>query len=130
MPNTDFKLKYVMDVIKTLNELLARNLPIISLKRVRDFNNISNSDKSRINFYWRVLKMLYQYNFIEKIELSNEKMKRYEVNKEIELDDVLNKAKDFFMPRQTKIQEFKNQKKPQFQSYYDWETSFKKKVFQ
>lgn len=116
-----------MDVIKVLNELLEKGLEIISVKRIRDIKDVKTSDRSKINFYWRTLRMLCRKGFIKKSKFQFGNTYRYEIEKPIKLEDVLKKAKGFFMPVQTKLDKYKQDRERQFQSYYDWELSFKQR---
>lgn len=65
-------------VIATINHEISLGRMLINTKRVREFHNISNSEKSKINFIWRSLQSLKKQGIIT---LYSEDPKSYTIPK-------------------------------------------------
>ena len=77
--------KFLMEIVEAMSFLL-RNGSIISVKRIRNHHKYQPEDRSRINFYWRWLKVLRDDGFLE--EIKNTQPKRYKVKKLLEECDI------------------------------------------
>jgi len=67
----DFFLKNVRETLEALNKLIDNNVYIVNCKRIRRCNNVKSSDRSKINFIWRSLKLLNREGILEKNGISN-----------------------------------------------------------
>ena len=62
----DFQRYFLKLTLEAINNFIARGKTIVDVKRVRKYYNISQSDKSKINFIWRSLELLEKIGFITK----------------------------------------------------------------
>jgi hypothetical protein len=77
------------EFLNAINFLIENNQEIVNVKKIRRFNQIKNSDRSKINFYFRFLKILEDYGFITQIK-QNQKSKYYKLpNSKIEINQII-----------------------------------------
>lgn len=73
----NFFLKNLKETIEALNALIDERRRMISVKRVRDKNHIKSNNRSKINFYWRSLKLLVEKKILA--ENGNKRPKSYNI---------------------------------------------------
>jgi len=76
------------ETIEALNALIEDKDRMITVKRVKDKNQIKSNNRSKINFYWRSLKFLVGKNILE--ENGAKKPKSYNIltKRKISIEDV------------------------------------------
>ncbi|MBA7613907.1 hypothetical protein ES703_21165 [subsurface metagenome] len=84
----NFFLKNLKEKIRALNKTIERRGRTISVKKVKDKNQIKPNNRSKINFYWRSLKLLVEKKILA--ENGTKKPKLYEIltTHKITIDDV------------------------------------------
>lgn len=76
-------------VINTINHLISINYFLVSVKIIREYNEIKKSDRSTINFIWRNLELLAEKGIITQTRVKP--AKRYRLPKKpILLEQVIN----------------------------------------
>ena len=58
----DFFIKYLSETVEAINKM---NNGIITVKKIRTFQNIESKNRSRINFIWRSLSYLVEKGILE-----------------------------------------------------------------
>jgi len=86
---TDFFLKNLRETLEAINKLIAKNINIVTCKRVRNCNNIKSSDRSKITFIWRSLRFLEQEGFLELIERNSSRQYRICILEQYDIDPYL-----------------------------------------
>lgn len=77
-----------LDVKKTINSFYDRNIHIITVKKIRKDLDIDASDRSKINFIWRILEHFESEGYL--IQIKQKPTKQYKiVNFPIENDIVI-----------------------------------------
>lgn len=60
----DFRKYFLKLTLEAINGQISNGYTIINAKRIRQYHNIPNSDKSKINFIWKGLKCLEKAGII------------------------------------------------------------------
>ncbi len=61
----DFFKQNIEEVLEAINAHILKNISLINTRRVRACNKIKSSDRSKINFIWRSLKLLAEKGILE-----------------------------------------------------------------
>jgi len=85
----DFFVKYLRETVEAINNM---NNGIITVKKIRTFQNIKSSNRSRINFIWRSLSYLVEKSILEENGSQHPKSYKRKVM-DIDLDKIINQAK-------------------------------------
>jgi len=67
------------DVKKAINSFYDRNIHIISVKKIRRYLDIDASDRSKINFIWRILEHFESEGYL--IKIKEKPTKQYKIAK-------------------------------------------------
>ena len=62
-------IKYLMEVINLINYLVKEKKYNIDIKKIRKCYKIESSNRSKINFYWRILGYLENLGYLELIKI-------------------------------------------------------------
>lgn len=65
------------DVKKAINSFHDRNIHIISVKKIRRYLDIDASDRSKINFIWRILEHFESEGYL--IQIKQKPTKQYKI---------------------------------------------------
>lgn len=87
----DFFLKNLSDTLKAINKMIENNANLVSTKRVRRCNNISSSNRSKINFIWRSLAFLEDQGILKPNGSSNPKSYSIVPQEKIDIEHFLAK---------------------------------------
>ena len=68
-----------LDVKGAINHFYDRKIFYITAKKIRKYLDIDASDRTKINFIWRILRHLVHEGFLEVIE--GKKPKQYKISK-------------------------------------------------
>lgn len=61
----DFFIENLRETANAINKLIDRKISYVDVKRIRKTNNIKSSNRSKINFIWRSLKVLENNGIVE-----------------------------------------------------------------
>jgi len=89
----DFFLKNLEETLAAINKLIGKNVNIVNTKRVRTCNNISASNRSKINFIWRSLNFLEKKDILEKNGISKPKTYKIKPKDQINIKEFIDKVK-------------------------------------
>lgn len=67
------------DVKKAINYFYDRNIHIINVKKIRRYLDIDASDRSKINFIWRILEHFESEGYL--IQIRQKPTKQYKIAK-------------------------------------------------
>lgn len=89
----DFFIENLKETIDAVNKIIDRKISYVDVKRIRKTINVKSSNRSKINFIWRSLKVL-ENDGILRCNGSNSP-KTYKIVKlqKIDIDSLLNKVK-------------------------------------
>jgi hypothetical protein len=87
----DFFLKNLRDTIEAVNKLIESNVNIVNTKKIRRCFNIKSSNRSKINFIWRALKILEEEGILALNGISNPKTYKILIEQKIEVEKFLSK---------------------------------------
>jgi len=87
----DFFLKNLRDTIEAVNKLIESNVNIVNTKKIRRCFNIKPSNRSKINFIWRALKILEEEGILALNGISNPKTYKILIEQKIEVEKFLSK---------------------------------------
>ena len=87
----DFFLKNLRDTIEAVNKLIESNVNIVNTKKIRRCFNIKPSNRSKINFIWRALKILEEEGILALNGISNPKTYKILIKQKIEVEKFLSK---------------------------------------
>lgn len=82
-------MKNLSDTVEAVNRLIENNVNIVTTKRIRRCFNIKSSDRSKINFIWRALKVLEEEGLITLNGITNPKTYKILVDQKIEIEKFL-----------------------------------------
>jgi len=68
-----------LDVKKAINHFYDRNVFYITVKQIRKYLDIEASDRTKINFIWRILQHLVFEGYL--VVIDNKKPKHYKISK-------------------------------------------------
>ena len=80
----NFFLINLKETIKAINGMIEKKINIITVKKIREAENIKSSDHSKINFIWRSLKLLAKHGLLDVIQSTSPK--KYIMRKEEKID--------------------------------------------
>ncbi len=87
----DFFVKNLSDTVEALNKLIESNVNLVNTKRIRRCFNIKSSNRSKINFIWRSLKVLEKEGILALNGSTNPKTYKILVDEKIELEKFLSR---------------------------------------
>jgi hypothetical protein len=87
----DFFMKNLTDTIEAVNRLIESNVNIVNTKRIRRCFNIKSSNRSKINFIWRALKILEDEGILTLNGSTNPKTYKILIRQKIEVEKLLSK---------------------------------------
>jgi len=82
-------MKNLSETIEGVNRLIDRKINLVNTKRIRRCFNIKASNRSKINFIWRALKILEEEGLIAENGISNPKTYKIVTDQKIEVDKLL-----------------------------------------
>jgi hypothetical protein len=85
----DFFLKNLKDTVEALNKLIESNVNIVNTKKIRRCFNIKSSNRSKINFIWRALKILEEEGILALNGVTNPKTYKILIDQKIEVNKFL-----------------------------------------
>jgi len=65
----DFFIENLRETIDAINKIIDRKISYVDVKRIRKTINVKSSNRSKINFIWRSLKMMESLDAMEVIAL-------------------------------------------------------------
>ncbi|MHA2182396.1 MAG: hypothetical protein ACXAAH_13335 [Promethearchaeota archaeon] len=77
------------ETAEAVNKLIESNVNIVNTKKIRRCCNIKSSDRSKINFIWRSLKVLEEEGILAPNGITNPKTYKILSNQKIEVDKLL-----------------------------------------
>ena len=88
----NFYIEHLKKTISAINFYIDCNNYEISVKKIRRFHKIKNSDKTATNFFWRNLKLLEQNNYISFIRKNP--IIRYKLPKnKLDIEEIIKKLR-------------------------------------
>ena len=84
-------MKNLTDTIEAVNRLIESNVNIVNTKRIRRCFNIKSSNRSKINFIWRALKILEDEGILALNGSTNPKTYKILIGQKIEVEKLLSK---------------------------------------
>ena len=85
----DFFLNNLRETAEAVNKLIEKNVSIVNTKKIRRCCNIKASDRSKINFIWRSLKVLEKEGILAPNGITNPKTYKILRDQKIEVDKLL-----------------------------------------
>ena len=85
----DFFIKNLRETVEALNKLIESNVHIVNTKKIRRYYNIKSSNRSKINFIWRTLKVLEEEGILALNGITNPKTYKILIDKKIEVEKFL-----------------------------------------
>ncbi|MHA2036031.1 MAG: hypothetical protein ACW972_05650 [Promethearchaeota archaeon] len=85
----DFFVKNLSDTVEAINRLIESNVNIVTTKKIRRCFNIKSSNRSKINFIWRALKVLEEEGILALNGITNPKTYKIQTDQKIEIDKFL-----------------------------------------
>ena len=76
--------KYLKFTIEGINKLIEDKSHFVDTKTIRKINDIKSSERSKTNFIWRSLKILYSQSYLENNGYSNPR--RYKIIPKVKID--------------------------------------------
>jgi hypothetical protein len=89
----DFFIKNLRETVEALNQLIESNVNNVNTKKVRRCFNIKSSNRSKINFIWRALKILEEEGILALNGRSNPKTYKILIDQKIEVEKFLSQIK-------------------------------------
>ena len=66
-------MKNLSDTVEAVNKLIESNVRLVNTKKIRRCFNIKSSNRSKINFIWRALKILEKERILALNGVTNKK---------------------------------------------------------
>jgi hypothetical protein len=85
----DFFMKNLSETVEAINKLIESKVNIVTTKRIRRCFNIKSSNRSKINFIWRALKVLEEEGILALNGVTNPKTYKILIDDKIELEKFL-----------------------------------------
>ncbi|MFW9824194.1 MAG: hypothetical protein ACFFE4_14715 [Candidatus Thorarchaeota archaeon] len=82
-------MKNLSDTVEAINRLIESNVNIVTTKKIRRCFNIKSSNRSKINFIWRALKVLEEEGILALNGITNPKTYKILTDQKIERDKFL-----------------------------------------
>lgn len=90
----DFFLNNVRETLEALNKLIDNQVYTVNCKRIRRCNNVKSSNRSKINFIWRSLKLLNKEGILEKNGINNPKTYKIKQKNKINIEQILKQIRE------------------------------------
>ena len=84
-------MKNLSDTIEAVNRLIESKVNIVNTKKIRRCFNIKSSNRSKINFIWRALKILEEEGILALNGITNPKTYKILIKQKIEAEKLLSK---------------------------------------
>ena len=81
--------KNLAETLEAINKLIDNNIREVNVKRIRRCNNITSSNRSKINFIWRALHHLEELHVLEKNGVNKPQTYKIKVESKINIEDVI-----------------------------------------
>jgi hypothetical protein len=85
----DFFMKNLSDTVEAVNKLIESNVRLVNTKKIRRCFNIKSSNRSKINFIWRALKILEKEGILALNGVTNPKTYKILIDQKIEVEKFL-----------------------------------------
>jgi hypothetical protein len=85
----DFFMKNLSDTVEAVNKLIESNVRLVNTKKIRRCFNIKSSNRSKINFIWRALKILEKEGILALNGVTNPKTYKILTDQKIEVEKFL-----------------------------------------
>ena len=82
-------MKNLSDTVEAVNKLIERNVRLVNTKKIRRCFNIKSSNRSKINFIWRALKILENEGILALNGVTNPKTYKILTDQKIEVEKFL-----------------------------------------
>ncbi|MHA2281361.1 MAG: hypothetical protein ACXAC5_10950 [Promethearchaeota archaeon] len=82
-------MKNLSETVEAVNRLIENNVNMVTTKKIRRCFNIKSSNRSKINFIWRALKVLEEEGILALNGITNPKTYKILTDQKIELDKFL-----------------------------------------
>lgn len=89
----DFFIENLRETVSAVNKIIDRKISYVDVKRIRKIINIKSSNRSKINFIWRSLKVLENDGILSCSGSSSPKTYKIVKMQKIDFDSLLNKVK-------------------------------------
>ena len=87
----DFFLKNVRETLEAINKLIENNVNMVNTKRIRRYNKIKASNRSKINFICRSLALLEENGVLEINGSISPRCYKIKPSSTIDVDDFITK---------------------------------------
>ena len=81
----DFFEKNMKDTLEAINNSIDNNIFLINTKRIRKYHNINSSNRSKINFIWRALRLLEERGVLIPNGATNPRSYKIKIRKPIDI---------------------------------------------
>ena len=88
----DFFLKNLKETLEAVNAHIDKNILTINSKRVRQFLKVKSSNRSKINFIWRSLKILEEAGILVPNGISNPKTYKIGIKEKVHITTFLSEV--------------------------------------
>ncbi len=82
-------MKNLSDTVEAVNKLIESNVRLVNTKKIRRCFNIKASNRSKINFIWRALKILEEEGLLALNGITNPKTYKILTDQKIEVKEFL-----------------------------------------
>ncbi len=82
-------MKNLSDTVEAVNKLIESNVRLVNTKKIRRCFNIKSSNRSKINFIWRALKILEKEGILALNGVTNPKTYKILTDQKIEVEKFL-----------------------------------------
>ncbi len=89
----DFFIENLRETVSAVNKVIARKISYVDVKRIRKTINIKSSNRSKINFIWRSLKVLENHGILRCSGINSPKTYKIIKMQKIDFDSLLEKVK-------------------------------------
>ena len=87
----DFFLNNLKETLEAINKLIDNNVNVVNTKRIRRYNKIKSSNRSKINFIWRSLAFLEEKGVLEMNGINCPKCYKIKSNGKIDIEQFISK---------------------------------------
>lgn len=87
----DFFEKNMRETLEAINNSVVNNFYLVNTKRIRKFHNIKPSNRSKINFIWRSLKILEEKEILVSNGRTNPKSYKIKIREPINIEQFIKK---------------------------------------
>ncbi len=82
-------MKNLSDTVEAVNKLIESNVRLVNTKKIRRCFNIKSSNRSKINFIWRALKILEKEGILALNGVTNPRTYKILIDQKIEVEKFL-----------------------------------------